>query len=219
MLGQGIYLLNEAARYTGVPSSTLRSWFMQRPDEKGQGPIFKSDWDKEGDDYALSFLNLIEVHVAAHFKSKGIIPRHIRKVHKILSNEWGIEHPFASQDLRTDNDVKQVIWSRSSDSALIDVLKRQMVLETARPYLERIKYNLASKMAELWHIADGIVINPKVGFGKPVIENTGVSTLIVANQFLANGRDAALVARMFKIAPASVLSAFEFERSLKRIAA
>lgn len=219
MLGQGIYPLSEVARYTRVPLSTLRSWFVPRSDERGLGPIFASDWDRVDEDYAISFVNLIEAHVASHFRNKGIKPRDIRKVHEILREGWGIAHPFASEDLRMDAEAKRIIMNRAGDQALIDVLHKQMVLETARPYLQRIEYGAASRLAERWHIAEGVVINPKVGFGKPVIDNTGVSTLIVANQYLANGRDAALVARLFKIAPAGVLSAVEFERSIKRIAA
>jgi uncharacterized protein (DUF433 family) len=74
-------------------------------------------------------------------------------------------------------------------------------------------------MASEWAVADGIVINPQMGFGKPVVERAGVTTLIVAKQYVANDRNAALVARMFKLSPASVVNAYEFERTHKRIAA
>src|SRR5687768_457655 len=123
MLGEGVYMLNEVARYTGVPASTLRTWFMPRSDGRGNGPIFRSDWERVGDDFAVSFVNLIEAYVASFFRDKGIKPHHIRRVHEILKDEWGIPHPFASEDLRADEDNKILILSRAGDKGLVDVIK------------------------------------------------------------------------------------------------
>ena len=217
MIGTGVYTLGEAARYTELPSTTLRTWFKPRSDGRGRGPLFHSDYEVVARDFAISFINLIEAHVASFFRNKGIKPTHIRKVHQILKDEWGMPNPFAFADLGTDG--KSIILSRADDAALIDVLKRQMVFETARPHLLRIDYNTTTRLASSWRVADGVLINPKIGFGKPVVESTGVSTLIVANQYLANRRDAAIVAKLFNIPPGGVVSAFEFERKLKRIAA
>jgi hypothetical protein len=51
-----------------------------------------------------------------------------------------------------------------------------------------------------------------------VVQNTGVSTYIIARQYVANNKDAALVARLFKITEAGVLNAYQFENSLGRAA-
>jgi len=217
MFGEGVYTLAEVTRYTGVPASTLRSWFMPRSDGKGHGPIFHSEWETVEDDFAVSFLNLIEAHVASFFRDKGCKPSHIRKVHQILKDGWKIAHPFASMDLRTDQ--RKIILNRVKDAALIDIEKNQLVLETARPFLLKIDYDTTSRLAVQWNIAEGVVINPKIGFGKPVIAKTGVSTSIIANQYLANQRDVALVARMFDIPRDGVVKAFEFERKFGRVAA
>src|SRR6266700_1962315 len=99
MLGLGVYPLSEVTDYTGVPATTLRSWFICRSDGKGRGPLFQSDWERVENDYALSFVNLIEAYVASFFRAKKIKPSHIRKVHEALKDKWGIAHPFASQDL------------------------------------------------------------------------------------------------------------------------
>jgi uncharacterized protein (DUF433 family) len=214
MLGMGVYPLAEVARYTGVHVSTLRYWFL--PHERGKPPIFKSQWDRVENDFAVSFVNLIEAHVAAHFKSKGLTVHHIRRVHDILKDQWDIPHPFASQDLRIDPDAKQLILNRAEDASLVDVIKNQLVLETARPYLETIDYNQTTRLAERWRIAEGVVINPKVSFGKPVVENAGISTLILARQYKANGGNAKLIAKLFEITEHGVMDAYRFEHGVTR---
>jgi len=216
MLGMGVYSLSEVRRYTGVPASTLWKWFNPSPDRKNP-PIFESDFDRVDDDFAVSFLNLIEAYVASFFKQQKIKPGDIRRCHDILKNAWGIKHPFAFEDLRTDG--RSIIISRSKDSALIDIIKNQMVFETVRPYLLSISYSKTTRLADTWAIAEGVVINPRIGFGKPVVEGAGISTLVLSDQYLANAQDAAVVARMFKVSAQSVINAHDFERSRKPLAA
>jgi uncharacterized protein (DUF433 family) len=210
MLDRGIYTLSEVRRYTKVPTQTLRNWFMPPSDRTDHRPVFRSQWDRVDGDFAVSFLNLIEAHVASLFRDKGIKSRDIRRAHEILKSRWKIEHPFAHADLRTDG--KAIILASGDDSdLLIDVIRNQMLFENAKPYLDRIVYG-ASKMAESWSIATGVQINPRISFGAPTISHGGISTRIVANQFLANGQDAHLVAGLFRITPQSVINAYQFEQ-------
>jgi uncharacterized protein (DUF433 family) len=210
-----VYTLSEVSTYTGVPSTTLRAWFKPRSDGRGRGPVFQSDWEQAGDDFAVSFLNLIEARVASFFRKQGVRPIHIRKTHSALQQRLGISHPFAHQDLRSDGDrIFQIIQADATDA-----ISRQMLFKHVLPHLSGIRYASLTHLAETWQIKKGIVITPHLGFGKPVIENAGVSTLIVAKQYQANGMDANLVARLFKITEESVKNAFRFERSLRRIAA
>src|SRR5687768_9257582 len=100
MIDEGVYILAEVTQYTGVKPTTLRHWFMRRPDGRGRGPIFRSDYERVGNDFALSFLNLIEAYVASVFKAREIKPAFIRRAHEILQAEMGTPHPFAHADLR-----------------------------------------------------------------------------------------------------------------------
>jgi uncharacterized protein (DUF433 family) len=73
-------------------------------------------------------------------------------------------------------------------------------------------------LAVAWNIADGVTISPGISYGKPVINQTGVTTYVVANQFKANGENAALVAELFDLSESDVVNAVRFENSLKRAA-
>lgn len=219
MLGQGIYTLAEVAQYTHVPSATLRSWFMPRADGKGRGPIFASEWERAGDDFAVSFLNLVEAFVASFFKKNKVKPPIIRRAHEILKEQLHTPYPFAHADLETE--FGRIIEARQSpgDRHFVDVISQQLVFPQFRHGIAMLDYDQSTRLAGSWRIADGVTINPKISFGKPALKDMGISTLILANQFAANGKSAEIVGRLFKISPGSVLNAVEFERGLKRIAA
>jgi uncharacterized protein (DUF433 family) len=220
-LNQGVYTLAEAAQYTHVPVSTLSSWFRQRPDKKGRGPIFKSDWIQAGGDFALSFFNLIEAYVASFLKNHGAKPNDIRRANEILKAELGVEHPFAHARLRTA--MGRIIHENRASkrkTGFVDIISKQLFFPQFKRGLTKIVYNTTTRLAEAWKIAKGIIVRPTVGFGKPVIKDTGVSTVIVANQYWANGKNASLVARLFNIPEAGVKNAFRFEKIvIKRFAA
>ncbi|MGA2232195.1 MAG: DUF433 domain-containing protein [Tepidisphaeraceae bacterium] len=216
MLGLGIYHLDEVSAYTGIPKPTLRSWFKPRSDHVGRGPVFASDYRALNGDYAVSFLNLIDAYVLSFFRKRGVKPAVIRRAYTILQAELHTTHPFAHADLCTDGNSIIRESKKAGRINLIDVIDRQMVFSELQPYMDRIDYGSATRLAEAWRIANGVVIRPTVGFGKPVIENTGISTYVIANQFKANKRDAGLVARLFDIAESDVVNAVEFEAKYLR---
>jgi len=217
MFDEGVYTLAEVAQYTGVNAKTLQAWFMPRPDGKGAGPVFQSDFARMKNDYAVSFLNLIEAYVASFFRKNHVKLADIRRTHTILKSMLGVDHPFAHADLSVG--VGKIVLEKAGNERFVEVISRQLTFPEFADGLRRLNYNIKTKLAEHWEIADGISVSPRVGFGKPVIEQTGVSTLIIANQYLANGKDAALVARLFRIPKDGVEKAFRFEERLGRIAA
>jgi uncharacterized protein (DUF433 family) len=214
MIGEGIYLLGEAARYAGVPSVTARSWFKQRSDGKGLGPVFTSDYPMVDGDYAISFLNLIEIYVARFFRNEGVRPPVLRRAHQILQEELKTKHPLAHANLGTDG---RRIMQREGDAHLVDVISKQHFF--GQMYLHKIKYSPTTSLAEQWDIATGVTINPGISFGKPVVDRTGTTTFVVANQYKANRENAKLVADLFNLSEDDVLHAVRFENGLKRRAA
>ncbi len=217
MLSDGVYTLAEVSQYIGVAPTTLRSWFLLRSDKQGLGPLFQSDYARVGDDFAVSFINLVEAYVASFFKQNKVKPTDIRRTHKILKQKLRVSHPFAHADLSVG--LGQIVHESRKTSRYEEVIKRQLLFPEFGDGLRRIIYNSTTKLADAWQIRDGIWVNPRAGFGKPVVHGTGVSTLIVAKQYKANRRNAALVARLFRISEDSVETAFRFEVDLGRVAA
>jgi len=165
-------------------------------------------------DYAVSFLNLIEIYVARFFRSAGVKPPTLRRTHEMMQVELNTTHPFAHASLGTKG---RSIIRQKGDASLVGVISKQHFF--GQMDLHKIKYAPATHLAEAWDIADGVTINPRISFGKPVIERTGITTFVVANQFRANGGDAKLVARLFDLSESDVLHAARFEKGLDRRAA
>ncbi len=214
MVGEGAYPLAEAARYAGLPAATVRSWFKPRPGGRGRGPLFRSDLPPVNGDYAISFLNLVEAYVARFFRTEGVRPDRLRRAHELLQVELGHSHPFAHADLRTDG--KRIILA-TADGDLRDVISRQHFF--AQMKLGRFTFSPTSRLAVHWHIGDGVVIDPRVSFGKPVARGSGVTTYVLANQFRANGGNATMVADLYDVTDADVRHAVRFEDNHRRRAA
>lgn len=214
MIGTGAYALSEVSRYTGIAPTTVRSWFKPRSDGAGRGPIFRSDYGAVNGDFAVSFLNLIETYVARWFRVQGVKAARIRRVHRALQRELDTCHPFARKDLYTDGiDIFRRVGAEIDDSAIVDVLTRpaQRVFGNWRDWLARIDYFDSTGLAFRWHIAAGVLIDPNISFGKPVVGSTGVTTFVLAKQYNANHRNAALVADLYGVAEEDVLNAVRFE--------
>ena len=222
MIGQGVYTVAEVSRLTEMNQSRVRSWFKHRSDNTGHGPIFESDYQPVDGDYAVSFLDLIDVLVAGQFRDQHNVPmRIVRRAHSLLQEELKTEHPFCHSDLYTDGKrIFQYAATNLGAGRLSDVISHQQFFLHIKEKLSHIEYSEITRLADKWRIANGIVINPAISMGKPTIEKTGVTTFVIANQYCANMNNSALVADLFEINESDVINAVEFEQryGLQRVA-
>ncbi len=215
MLGQGIYSIPEAARITRLRTSRVREWFGGRASKQDLGPVFLSDYPIVEGDRAISFHDLVELFIAGQLRDKGLTLQRLRKVHAKLSEDWGVKHPFCRNEVRLSQDGRTVFTcglDEQGKAEVYEVLTNQRVFEDIIwPFLQLIDYDLATKMARRWAIAPGVVIDPAIRFGKPIVEAVGISTAVLAMSYRANGEDARLVADWFDIRPEHVMDAVNFE--------
>jgi uncharacterized protein (DUF433 family) len=182
-----MYGLAEAALYLRVPISTLDYWVYGR----GRTPGLITVASRHP--RSLSFMNLLECHMLAAMRKiyNLRIPK-IRRALTRLASMNGYRHPLIEKPLFTD---QRDILVREMDSVL-NISRRNDFGQYEIPqivdvFLERIEHNqdtyrfypfvraLSANEPKL------IVINPKVGFGKPVIAGTGISTAVIASRFSA----------------------------------
>jgi len=213
MLGNGVYNLTEASRLTGLKRSRVREWFRGRASDPFPRPVFQSDYEVVNGEFAISFLDLIEVFIAGQLREHGVSLQYIRRAHERLRADWGTKHPFSRRDIRTDGKKLFVCALDEGDQeGVYEVLSRNRVFESIiLPVLERIDYDQATALARKWHLTSLVVINPAISFGKPIIEAAALSTKILASAFYANGQDAKVVARWYNTLPEYVEAAVEFE--------
>jgi uncharacterized protein (DUF433 family) len=213
VLGRGVYSLSEAARLTDLRAARVRAWFRSAENNNEVSGVFRSDYPSIGDDRAISFLDLIEVYIVGRLRDADppVSLQHIRKVHKKLSQDFDTRHPFCMREIYHG---KGKIFTRQidTDDSVIESLTNQNYFNAViMPFLRKIEYDDVSRLAKLWHIADGVVIDPTRCFGKPISESTGIATRILSSAYYANGQDAQRVADWYDIEVDAVEAAVKFE--------
>lgn len=181
-----LYGLSEAALYLRIPIKTLEYWAFGR---KPISPIISA---ASKNPRALSFMNLLECHMLASMKSLYDLrlPK-IRRAVAQLNRTSPFKHPLIEQPLLTNRvdllikDIDRLInLSRGGQLAI------PQVVET---HLERVEYDKEGGIFKFYPFVRQrsasepkfIVINPALGFGKPVIAGTGISTAVIASRFNA----------------------------------
>lgn len=214
MLGKGSYILAEVSKLTQLHPGRVRSWFKHRPDSVGRGPLLDSDYESIENDFAVSFLDLIDVLVAGQFRDHyNVSMRVVRRAYSVLKEELNVAHPFCHSGLYTDGKrIFQLAATKLGDEKLSDVISRQQFFAHIKEKLDHIEYNKLTRLADKWRIANGVLLDPNVSMGKPTVIETGLTTYVVANQYRANAENAGLVADLYGISEKDVANAVDFEK-------
>ena len=218
IVGVGVYTVPEAARLTRVPAPRIRHWVFGKG---GQAALHPELPPQDGQE-AIGFLNLIEVLFLRELRAQGVSFGAIRKAAIIAQALLKRPHPFANRKLyfHTDgkNHLLQVI-SDTDDKSLIDLASGNgawlQVLE--RSFTRSIRFEGIDGNASLWQPdpeASRVVVNPQRQFGRPIDNETGVPTDVLADALRAENGNAARVAKWWNVPVEAVDQAAEFELRL-----
>jgi len=221
------YSRADVARLLDVPVGTVSNWvrgyrYPVRDQIRSAGPLIVPP--KEG--RWLSFANLVEAHTVAAFRASGVSMQKIRPALTYLVRQLGIEHPLASQHLLTDGAELFFRYLRTeSQNELVTLLNvsrgGQVVFdEVVERYLRRVDWAADHYAERLWPGGreEGVVIDPRRGFGQPIIARRGVRVEDIVHRLKA-GEPRATVADDFGLEPAEVEAAERFKtRILSRAA-
>lgn len=204
-----LYGLSEAALYLRVPIKTLEYWAFGR---KPISPVIRAASKQPR---ALSFMNLLEAHMLASMRSLYDLrlPK-IRRAVIHLNKVSGYDHPLIEEPLYTNRvDVlikridKLVNLSRDGQLAIPEIVEA---------HLERVEYDEGAlrffPFVRERSAAEPklIVIDPSLGFGKPVIAGTGISTTVIASRF--NARESVPdLAKEYGLEPQQIEEAIRWE--------
>lgn len=195
------YTLGEAARYLRLPLPTLRAWAVGRDYAAGAGrrrslPALALAATKPP---MLSFVNLIEAHVLAAITRDYDVPlQRVRRAMTFLGREFESKHPLIDRIFETN---RHDLFVREVGKLVNVTREGQAALgQTLDLYLSRIEWDNAGIAARLYPftgraeagVPRAVVIDPRVAFGKPVLAQTSVPTVVVAERFKAGESLAAL---------------------------
>lgn len=211
-LGRGIYSLAEVGRLIARPYSTVRSWFKLTN-------VLRSDYAIIGGDFAVSFHDLIDTLVAAHLRDLKVPMNMVRKAYLGAGVRLQTNHPFCHRGIYTDG--RRIIIDVANEignSALQDAVNGQGWFSQVKNSLAKVSYSNRTKLADRWNIASGVLIDPGLAMGYPVVSGTGITTSVISRAFYANGSDFDFVGKLFNLSSAQVKQAVNFERTIKSAA-
>jgi uncharacterized protein (DUF433 family) len=218
MLETPIYGISEVAQYLRVPQNTLAYWV------KGGGSVPPLIKLASAAPPRLSFSNLLECYMLSSLRAiyEVRIPR-VRKALVNLAKYVQHKHPLIEQVFQTDRrDLFIEHLGRVVNLSKDDQILLPGVMDL---YLERIERDPKGLFKLYPFVMERkpdepklILINPAVGFGKPVIAGTGISTAVVASRFNARESIGDLAAE-YGVEPRQIEEAIRWEQKTAAVAA
>ena len=181
------YGVPEAAHYLGIPVSTLRYWAAGRSGVSQ--PLIEAAAPAP---VALSFINLVELHVlgAIRREHEVSLPK-VRVAIQYLETQYNSRHPLASHQLETDGlDLFVAEYGRLINISREGQVAMREVLVTSLKRIERDQAGIPIKLYpftrnDMRQAPKLVVIDPRLAFGRPVISGTGLATEIIAERYKA----------------------------------
>lgn len=159
----------------------------------------------------MPFIGFAEAYVLSSFRRAGVPLQRIRPAVEVLAKKIGIEHALASQRLYTDG--AEVLYDyahqRGGDDFLDLVVVRTgqgQFSDLIQDYLKRIEYGgdgWASSVHLPTYEQAGVVVDPKIAFGLPLVVHGGARVEDLVDRFQA-GDSVAEIAVDFAVPPAEV---------------
>lgn len=189
------YEVREAARFAHIHSNTVSRWHQNTtlgPREPGS---------------RLSYLQLVELAVAAACKAAGMKLADIRAARSYFAGAYKTDYPFATVELATDG---VDLAAKAGAELLIGNKGGQLAWKQIIG--DRFKeFDYEEGLAVRWHVAgheSPVVIDPRIRFGAPSV--AGVPTWAIKGRWEA-GEPLDVIADDYDIAMDTVMQALAFE--------
>ena len=183
---QPMYTFSEAAHLADVSVGTVRNWLLgyTRPEilnaPKGRvtrqrevDPLFNT---MPPDTIMVSFLQLVEVVVAARFrKAEHVKFTTVKQAYQNAQSEYGLEYPFAHLDLEAmgGHIVERL---RESRARALDDRAQWTLPDLVDEAVQQLDYE--HQLASRWYPAGKavpIVVDPRISAGVPTIKGRGIT--------------------------------------------
>ena len=213
------YSVRDAARISGVNARTLRRWLVgEYGSNRASGPVFHSEKPKSETPLRLSFLELIEVVIAAEFRSRRIKIERIRSGRDFMQREWGLQYPFAYVELDSaGGEILHHFDAQDPEAPALAVSADGM--QWTLPGLVR------KRAQEFVHLEDDgfairwyplgrdvpIMVDPRFAAGRPAVANRGVTVDIIKRRSQNAGQSIREIANDLSVTERAVEAALSFD--------
>jgi uncharacterized protein (DUF433 family) len=215
-----MYLAIEAARWARTTPQTARRWVSGYEYMKPSGNrVWSPPVTQRRSEDLLTFEDLVEIAAVAAARKAGVSMPKIRQATEFMKGALGIARPLLSETFLTDG--RELFMRDDATAPNYMALNRvgQIAWSEIAAILREVDY--ASSVAAKWWPTGrhaGIVIDPLVNFGRPIVAALGVRTETLVDRFVA-GVLIEDLAEEYGTSPAAVQEAVRFENRSAAIAA
>lgn len=218
---QPAYGLAEAARYLKLSPATLRSWIMGRPYpiKAGTGHFRPLMLLPTKTAPLLSFWNLVEAHVLRSLRTDhGVSIKALREAVRYAEHELDIEHLLLRKDLCTD--AGRLFLERYGELIELSASGQLAMRRVFSEHLKRVEWDERQFPVRLYPFVSTalhesprpIAIDPRIAFGRPVVQRAGVSTETIASRIDA-GETVTDLAADYGLTEGEIMQAVLYERA------
>lgn len=184
---QPMYSFSEVAHLGQVSVGTVRNWLFGYSSKQGEfKPLFEGHPEEER---ACSFLELIEIVVAAKFRKAERRPFWVvRRAYDNARKIWpDIEYPFANLELKSiGGHIVRIIRAPGVALQAVDLPEQYTIPDIVQETLEQIEYEY--ELASRWYpVGKGIpiVVDPQISGGLPIVKGRGITVEAIHKRFKA----------------------------------
>ncbi len=205
-----VYTVPDAARYLGIPSTTLYSWVSTEDDEIA--PLEHVDQESR----LLSFFDLIEAHILRATRERNVPRKRIlRGIRFLKEARPGVARPLLEMDLYTHgNDLLAKGMLGPDDEALTNAsrLGQTELEEVIKEHLRLIDHDDLGLPTRLYPKTGNRIVSITfdVLSGRPVIDGTRISTHVIAQRLKA-GESADRLAQEYRIGKDQIEAVITYE--------
>lgn len=198
---QPMYSYQEVSRLSHVSVSTIRNWLHGYSTDYGDvKPLFSNHPD---DEKVCSFLELIEIVVAAKFRKAEHVPfQTVRNAYENGKKLFNQDYPFAHEELKGyGGHIVHIIHVPGISLQAIDQPEQYTLPDLVQATLSQIEYE--RELASKWYPIGKdipIVIDPLISAGLPIIQGRGITVEAIYKRFKAD-QEIAFIAEDFDIKP------------------
>jgi len=192
-----IYSISDAAKYLRIPVGTIRSWTVSVSNgsnfSKPQPLILTQDIKPK----LLSFTNLVEIHVLRAIRKHHQMQRDkVRIALDYIEEKFQVLHPLASEKFSI-NGVDLFIERYASLFNVSEDWRRDLK-SSFNTHFQRIEFDKNGFAMKLFPFTASqeennpriVVIDPRIAFGRLVIAETGIPTIVLARTAPGGSRGA-----------------------------
>lgn len=219
ILSAPIYTAAEIARLAKLGAPRVRRWlhgydYEYLDERRRQAPVLLG---QQQDERYASFLDLMEIRVAAHFISEGFSPQRVRRAFKEAAEVTKEHRPFARRVFYTLG--KSIYLQIKGETGVENLLQlfsggQWAIGDLIRQDATRIDFDPHSKYTRRWWPLGKeapVVIDPAIGFGAATIAEHGIKTRSIYRLYLGEGKRTGVVARWLNLQKTAVEAAVRWE--------